>query len=85
MLSWEAGGNPADGVWAPYWYGNVHRSTGFVPYRPKSEPFPAELEEVFAVCSRRIMKPSTAEMRLCREWVVGCQRNGYQLSIISCQ
>ena len=51
MLSWEAGGNPADGVWAPYWYGNVHRSTGFVPYRPKSEPFPAELEEVFAVCS----------------------------------
>ena len=47
MLSWEAGGNPADGVWAPYWYQNVHRSTGFAPYRPKSEPFPAELEAVF--------------------------------------
>ena len=51
MLSWEAGGNPADGVWAPYWYGNVHRSTGFAPYRPKSEPFPAELVEVLKVCS----------------------------------
>ncbi len=51
MLSWEAGGHPADGVWAPYWYGNVHRSTGFAPYRPKSEPFPAELEAVFAACS----------------------------------
>ena len=51
MLSWEAGGNPADGVWAPYWYGNVHRSTGFAPYRPKSEPFPAELEDVLTVCS----------------------------------
>lgn len=51
MLSWEAGGNPADGVWAPYWYQNVHRSTGFAPYRPKSEPFPAELEAVFAECS----------------------------------
>ena len=50
MLSWAAGGNPADGVWAPYWYQNVHRSTGFAPYRPKSEPFPAELEPVFAVC-----------------------------------
>ena len=50
MLSWEAGGNPADGVWAPYWYQNVHRSTGFAPYRPKSEPFPAELETVLAVC-----------------------------------
>ena len=51
MLSWEAGGNAADGVWAPYWYGNVHRSTGFAPYRPKSEPFPVELEEVLAACS----------------------------------
>ena len=51
MLAWEAGGNPADGVWAPYWYSNVHRSTGFVPYRPKSEPFPAELEDVLKACS----------------------------------
>ena len=51
MLSWEAGGNAADGVWAPYWYSNVHRSTGFAPYRPKSEPFPAELEDVLAACS----------------------------------
>ncbi len=50
MLSWEAGGNPADGVWAPYWYNNVHRSTGFAPYRPKSEPFPAALTEVLSVC-----------------------------------
>ena len=51
MLSWEAGGNPADGVWAPYWYGNVHRSTGFAPYRPKLEPFPSELEGVLRACS----------------------------------
>lgn len=51
MLSWEAGGNPADGVWAPYWYGNVHRSTAFAPYRPKSEPFPEGLEDVLAACS----------------------------------
>lgn len=29
MLSWPAGGNPADGVWASHWYGAVHRSTGF--------------------------------------------------------
>ncbi len=50
MLSWEIGGNPADGVWAPYWYQNVHRSTGFAPYRPKSEPFPTELEAVLEVC-----------------------------------
>lgn len=29
MLSWPAGPKPQDGVWAPHWYGAVHRSTGF--------------------------------------------------------
>ena len=29
MLSWRAGGHPADGAWAPHWYGAVHASTGF--------------------------------------------------------
>ncbi len=29
MLSWPSGGHPDDGVWAPHWYGAVHRSTGF--------------------------------------------------------
>jgi hypothetical protein len=51
MLSWRTGGNPADGVWAKYWYQNVHRSTGFAPYRPKSEPFPVELEDILETCS----------------------------------
>ena len=52
MLSWRAGGCPADGVWAKYWYRNVHRSTGFAPYRPKSEPFPVELADILAECLR---------------------------------
>lgn len=29
MLQWPAGGRPEDGVWAPHWYGAIHRSTGF--------------------------------------------------------
>ena len=29
MLHWAAGPKPYDGVWAPHWYGAVHRSTGF--------------------------------------------------------
>lgn len=29
MLSWSEGGRTEDGVWAPHWYGAVHRSTGF--------------------------------------------------------
>ena len=46
MLSWPAGGRAEDGVWAPHWYANVHRSTGFQPYRPKTGPFPEALRPV---------------------------------------
>lgn len=33
MLSWSKGPKEYDGVWAPYWYSSVHRSTGFGPAR----------------------------------------------------
>lgn len=29
MLQWQAGPRPEDGVWAKYWYKNVHSTTGF--------------------------------------------------------
>jgi hypothetical protein len=38
MLSWPAGGHPADGVWAAHWYDAVRRSTGFAP--PEAGPLP---------------------------------------------
>ena len=50
MLSWECGGNPSDGVWAPHWYHNVHKSVGFEPYQTKHEPFPEVLEGVLSKC-----------------------------------
>lgn len=50
MLSWEAGPRPEDGVWAQHWYANVHRSTGFMPYRSKRKPLPARLEGVAEEC-----------------------------------
>ena len=28
MLSWPAGPKPYDGPWAPWWYGQTHKSTG---------------------------------------------------------
>ncbi len=49
MLSWEAGPRPEDGVWAPHWYHAVHRSTGFAPYRPKTE-FPDRLRPLLDEC-----------------------------------
>ena len=50
MLSWTEGPRPEDGVWAPHWYKNVHRSTGFMPYRPKTEPFPDRLQPLLEEC-----------------------------------
>jgi hypothetical protein len=39
MLSWPPGPRASDGVWAPYWYDSVRRSTGFVPVTgPVSPP-----------------------------------------------
>lgn len=50
MLRWPAGPKPFDGAWATHWYRNVHRSTGFLPYRPKSDPFPNELRPLLQEC-----------------------------------
>lgn len=35
MLSWPAGSRETDGVWAPYWYEAVRRSTRFQPWLPR--------------------------------------------------
>lgn len=43
MAHWPAGPKAYDGVWAPYWYANVHRSTGFERQPTSSRPLPAEL------------------------------------------
>lgn len=48
MLSWSAGPRPTDGVWAPYWYDAVLRSTGFEPYRPRRLDLTPEGEAVVA-------------------------------------
>lgn len=50
MLSWTAGPRPEDGVWAGHWYHNVHRSTGFQPYRAKTDPFPDSLRPLLEEC-----------------------------------
>ena len=34
MAHWPAGPKSYDGVWAPYWYANAHRSTGFAAPSP---------------------------------------------------
>ncbi len=50
MLQWDPGARCEDGVWAPHWYENVHRSTGFQPYQAKEAAFPDALEPLLAEC-----------------------------------
>ena len=48
MLAWPPGARASDGVWAPYWYEAVLRSSGFEPYRPRERKLPAEFRGVVA-------------------------------------
>jgi hypothetical protein len=50
MLRWTPGPRPEDGIWAPHWYRNVHKSSGFLPYQPKETLFPAALKPLLAEC-----------------------------------
>lgn len=52
MLSWEKGARPEDGIWAKYWYSSVHNSTGFQPYKAKTEPFPKYLKLILEECEK---------------------------------
>lgn len=51
MLRWPAGPKPEDGVWAKHWYENVHASTGFSAYRPKTDAFPERLQPLLKKCA----------------------------------
>lgn len=50
MLSWQAGPKPEDGIWAKHWYDNVHKSTGFMPYKEKNEPLDKRYEPLLEEC-----------------------------------
>jgi hypothetical protein len=50
MLSWPPGRRETDGIWAKHWYESVEASTGFAPYRPKTEPVPERLAELHERC-----------------------------------
>ncbi len=32
MLNWPSGKRDTDGIWAPHWYSEVEKTTGFQPY-----------------------------------------------------
>ncbi|WP_339624992.1 sulfotransferase family protein [uncultured Winogradskyella sp.] len=50
MLKWSPQKRVEDGVWAKYWYTNVHRSSGFIAYKPKEDKFPKHLIHLLNEC-----------------------------------
>ena len=50
MLKWEAGPKSYDGVWAPYWYDNVHKSTGFDRQSTSTRDLPDKLKPLYIEC-----------------------------------
>ncbi|KAL4439885.1 hypothetical protein ABPG75_002886 [Micractinium tetrahymenae] len=76
MLSWPAGPKPYDGVWAPWWYSQSHKSTGFQqsgaegqsprrPPRPLPDHLKPLLEEcrpLYALLQRRALRPLRADV-----------------------
>ncbi len=50
MLTWPAGPRDSDGVWAPYWYEAVQRSTGFETWRPRDVTLSGDALKVAECC-----------------------------------
>lgn len=49
MLSWPPGPRPEDGIWAKYWYHNIHKSSGFNALTAVQEP-PEECATLVTEC-----------------------------------
>ncbi len=47
MLEWPAGTRPEDGVWAKYWYHNIHQTTGFSKQKTSERPLPDHLTALY--------------------------------------
>lgn len=47
VLNWEAGARIEDGVWAPHWYSNVHKTTGFGIQKTSSRSMPEKYENLY--------------------------------------
>ncbi len=47
MLSWSPGARDIDGVWAQYWYHNVHASSGFGAPKKKSIQLNQSLQNIY--------------------------------------
>lgn len=47
MLTWEKGALKEDGIWAKFWYKNVHSSTGFQKQKTSNRTLNPELNDLY--------------------------------------
>lgn len=47
MLHWQQGAREEDGIWAKYWYGNVHESEGFLEYKETNIDLPSNQTSLY--------------------------------------
>ncbi len=47
MLKWQKGPKSIDGIWAKYWYENVHKTTQFESKTTRDEPLPEHLTDLY--------------------------------------
>jgi len=50
MLSWPSGKRDSDGVWAPYWYSEVEKTTAFQPYSQKNVVLDSKWKDIYNSC-----------------------------------
>lgn len=50
MLCWPAGPRASDGIWAPYWYDAVLKSTGFEPWHAQTQALPDRYQDLLQAC-----------------------------------
>ncbi|MBV6477501.1 MAG: hypothetical protein HGGPFJEG_00240 [Ignavibacteria bacterium] len=64
MLSWNAGPKKEDGVWAKYWYENVHKSTGFGIHKQDETEIPENLYSLYNECRQYYEKLYEKSLKL---------------------
>lgn len=47
MLHWQKGARKEDGIWAKFWYANVHSSEGFLKYKESNIDLPNNLISLY--------------------------------------
>jgi hypothetical protein len=63
MLKWPPGPRETDGVWARHWYKSVESSTGFRPFKPKPDPIPRGMEQLYASCAEHYERLARHRLR----------------------